>query len=207
VTDVARATVGAGVSIPGHRLVELIGESGPWVTWQGVADDGVRVTIRTARAQYPRMRDLAELRREYDVLRRLALPGIVAARELVPHGSGNLALVTEAFGRPLSQLMTERAREPLPLDLFFPLVIRLARILGALHERQVVHKDVTPRSIYVDPETWEPRLANFGLCSELSLERQSAKLSTKLEGDKRNCNKSRAAHSAELGTADNQLPP
>ncbi|PYP79110.1 MAG: serine/threonine protein kinase [Gemmatimonadetes bacterium] len=181
-TGVAGATVGAGVDILGYRIVELIGESGPWVTWRAVADDGVRVTIKTARAQYPRARDLAELRREYEVLRKLALPGIVAARALVPHGSGNLALVTESVGKPLSQLMTERAREPLPLDRFFPLVIRLTRTLGALHERHVVHKDVTPHSIYVDPETWEPYLTNFGLCSELSLERQSAKLSTKLEG-------------------------
>src|SRR5436190_1833792 len=150
-TGVAGATVGAGVDILGYRIVELIGESGPWVTWRAVADDGVRVTIKTARA-------------------------------LVPHGSGNLALVTESVGKPLSQLMTERAREPLTLDRFFPLVIRLTRTLGALHERHVVHKDVTPHSIYVDPETWEPYLTNFGLCSELSLERQSAKLSTKLEG-------------------------
>src|SRR3954465_1075648 len=121
-TDVARATVGAGASIPGYQIVELIGESGPWVTWRAIADDGVRVTIKTARAQYPRMRDLAELRREYEVLRKLALPGIVAGGGLVPPGGGTLALAPEACGPPLSQLMAERAREPLPLDRFFPLV-------------------------------------------------------------------------------------
>ena len=181
-TEVARATTDSGVSISGHTIVELVGESGAWVTYRGVADDGVHVTIKTARAQYPRVRDLAELRREFDVLSRLSMPGIVTARALLPHGSGNLALVTESFGKPLAQLLNERAREPLPLETFFPLVIRLTRILGALHERHVVHKDVTPRSIHVDPISWEPRLANFGLCSELTLERQSAKLSTKLEG-------------------------
>ena len=181
-TEVARATTDSGVRISGFTIVELVGESGAWATYRGVADDGVPVTIKTARAQYPRVRDLAELRREFDVLRRLSMPGIVTARALVPHGSGNLALVTESFGKPLAQLLSERAREPLPLARFFPLVIRLTRILGALHERDVVHKDVTPRSIHVDPISWEPRLANFGLCSELTLERQSAKLSTKLEG-------------------------
>jgi len=178
----APSTVAAGLAVPGYAIVELVGESGPWVTYRATASDGSRVTIKTARAQYPRVRDLAELRREYEVLTRLTLPGVVAPRALVPHGSGNLALVTEAFGRPLSELIAARSGQPLPLDAFFPLVIRLARILGALHERHIVHKDVAPRSIFVDAATWEPRLANFGLCSELSLERQSAKLSTKLEG-------------------------
>lgn len=180
VTD--RSAVAAGVHIPGHAIVDLVEEAGPWVTCRGVADDGTLVTIKTARAQYPRVRDLAELRREYEVLATLGVPGIVAAHALVPHGSGNLALVTEAFGRPLARVLAERDGTPLPLDAFFPLVIRLARILGALHERNIVHKDVGPRSIFVEPETWEPRLANFALCSELSRERQSAKLSTKLEG-------------------------
>jgi predicted ATPase/class 3 adenylate cyclase len=178
----APSTIAAGVAVPGYAVVGLVGESGPWVTYRATASDGSPVTIKTARAQYPRARDLAELRREYEVLTRLTLPGVVAPRALVPHGSGNLALVTEAFGRPLSELIAERSGQPSPLDAFFPLIIRLARILGALHERHVVHKDVAPRSIFVDAATWEPRLANFGLCSELTLERQSAKLSTKLEG-------------------------
>lgn len=172
----------AAVALPGYAAASPPEERGPWVTWRAVADDGTPVAVRTLRAQYPRLRDLAELRREYDVLARLATPGVVRARALVPHGAGNLALVTEAFGRPLAEHLAERAGAPLPLDQFFALVTRLARVLGRLHERDVVHKDVSPRSVLVDEATWEPRLANFGLCSELSLERQSAKLSTKLEG-------------------------
>src|SRR3982751_2338106 len=101
--------VAAGIHVPGHTIVELIGEAGPWATYGAVADDGTRVRIRTARAQYPRMRDLAELRREFDVLGRLDIAGVVRARALVPHGSGNLALVTEAFGVPLAELLATRA--------------------------------------------------------------------------------------------------
>jgi hypothetical protein len=125
------SAVMAGIDVPGHVLEELVAESGPWVTYRARAADGTRVTIKTARAQYPRVRDLAELRREYEVLGKLALPGIVAPRALVPHGSGNLALVTEAFGRPLPELLTARSGEPLPLDAFSPRAHprRLARTL------------------------------------------------------------------------------
>ena len=125
------SAVAAGVDVPGYTISELVNESGPWVTYRGTAPDGTRVTIKTARAQYPRARDLAELRREFEVLSRLAVPGSARVRALVPHGSGNLALITEAFGRPLPEILAERAAEPLPLDAFFSLVIRLARILGA----------------------------------------------------------------------------
>ena len=149
---VAPPTVGAGVAVPGFTIVELVSESGPWVIYDSVAQDGARVRIKTARAQYPRVRDLAELRREYDILTRLALPGVIAARALVPHGAGNLALVTESFGDSLAHILAARSGSPLPIDAFFTLVIRLARILGELHERHVVHKDVAPHSIFVDIE-------------------------------------------------------
>ena len=33
-TGVARATTGAGVSIPGYTIVESLGESGAWVTYR-----------------------------------------------------------------------------------------------------------------------------------------------------------------------------
>ncbi len=177
-----RAAVAAGVNVPGYTIAALVGEPGPWLLLRAQSADGKPVMIKTARALYPRARDLAELRREYDVLQRLTIPGIVHARALVPHAAGNLALVTESFGRPLGELLAERSGAPMPLEQFFPLVIRLTRILGTLHEHHVVHKDINPGSIFVDEDTLEPRLSNFGLCSELTLERQSAKLSTKLEG-------------------------
>ena len=129
---VAPPTVGAGVAVPGFTIVELVSESGPWVIYDSVAQDGARVRIKTARAQYPRVRDLAELRREYDILTRLALPGVIAARALVPHGAGNLALVTESFGDSLAHILAARSGSPLPIDAFFtPTSLGLAWLQGS----------------------------------------------------------------------------
>lgn len=174
------AAVASGMTIPGFAIRELLQQSGPRVTYRAVRADGEPTLLKTLQAEYPRRRDVAELRREYDVLSRLELPGVIRARGLVSFGSGNVALELEDCGIPLAQRLATAGR-PLSLDEFFPLALALARTLGALHERDVVHKDVVPRNILVDADG-ALRLCEFGICSELSRERQSAKLASRLEG-------------------------
>ena len=58
-TDV-RAPAAAGVDVPGYTVVDVIAESGTWLLLRARSSDGTMSTIKTARARYPRMRDLAE---------------------------------------------------------------------------------------------------------------------------------------------------
>ncbi len=178
----ADTAVAAGLTIPGFEVTEVLQQSGPRVTYRAVRSDGGTAVLKTVHAEYPRMRDIAELRREFGVLSRLDVPGVIRARGLVAFGSGNVAIELEDFGRPLAELLAARKGTPLPLERFFPIAITLARTLGALHECDIVHKDVVPKNVLIDVADDGLRLTEFGICSELSRERQSAKLASRLEG-------------------------
>ena len=54
------SAVAAGPGVPGLVILELVGESGPWATYRANAADGARVTVKTARAQYPRAARVTE---------------------------------------------------------------------------------------------------------------------------------------------------
>ncbi len=58
----------------------------------------------------------------------------------------------------------------------------LAKMLAGLHEFDVVHKNIEPLSILIDA-TDSLRLIDFGISSELALERQQYALSKRLEGN------------------------
>ena len=49
----------------------------------------------------------------------------------------------------------------------------LATALGGLHKRDLIHKDVKPANVLVDPATGQVRLMGFGIASRLSRERQA----------------------------------
>ncbi len=172
-----------GMTIPGFTLAERVHESPLRVVFRATRDaDGEQVILKTLLAQYPRKREVAELRREYQIARKLSFEGIIRVHSLVSHGAGNLAIEMEPFGLSLADLLARRDGQPLRLDRFFAVAVRLAEILGRLHERDVIHKDVVPRNVLIDPATNELRLIDFGISSELSRERQRVVLSQRLEG-------------------------
>src|ERR1700742_5088074 len=61
---------------------------------------------------------------------------------------------------------------PIDSGIFLRLAIGIASALGKIHQSGLVHKDVKPVNILVNPDSGEVRLTGFGLASRLARERQ-----------------------------------
>ena len=72
-------------------------------------------------------------------------------------------------GRSLRSAMRMRAdrKEPFPLERGLQLAERLCEALSYAHERGLVHRDVKPENIWVQPDG-SPKLMDFGLARLLS---------------------------------------
>ena len=73
-------------------------------------------------------------------------------------------------GVPLDQLLGN----PLELALFLRLAVSLSAAIDHLHERGIIHKDIKPANVLVDPVTGRCWLRGFGIASRLPRERQPA---------------------------------
>ena len=149
--------------------------------------DGAMVVLKTVDAQYPTRQQVAELQREHRILQRLqSVPGVVRLHGLLRFGNGNLAIETAWVGRSLAhtlaQSLAEQGSKPgLPLAQVLELAAALAQTLGQVHEHDIVHKNIEPRSVVLDG-AGQSSLIDFGFASELSLERQNDSLERRLEG-------------------------
>lgn len=170
--------------IPGYILTEKIRESYPHVIYRATRrEDGRAVVIKTLADKYPKKEDLARVQREYRIVHRLQADGVVQAYALIPHSQGNLAMVMEQFGMSLFQYLSALPDRILPLDRFYALAIRIVQVCGSIHEKHIVHKDLGPSNILIDPDTDTLRITDFGSSSELSREHlHSASLSKMIEG-------------------------
>lgn len=61
---------------------------------------------------------------------------------------------------------------PMEMTQFLRLAIGLARALGGLHGAKLIHKDVKPTNVLVDPASGQARLMGFGIASRLRREHQ-----------------------------------
>ena len=68
-----------------------------------------------------------------------------------------------------------RSTDPEHVDLAFCLrvAVNLANTIGHLHQRGIIHKDIKPANVLVNPATGQCWLMGFGIASRLPRERQS----------------------------------
>jgi predicted ATPase/class 3 adenylate cyclase/tRNA A-37 threonylcarbamoyl transferase component Bud32 len=169
--------------IPGYLVKEKICESTQHILYQAVGEiDNKEVVIKTLTDKYPKKEDLASIRREYQIISKLQFEGMIQVYSLIPYGHGNLGIVMEQFGISLSKYLANFENRILPLNQFFSIAIPLVKILGSLHEKRIIHKDISPANILIEPDTQELRIIDFSSSSELSREHQDITLSKRIEG-------------------------
>lgn len=152
--------------LPGYQTLSELHRNDRYVVDRGRREaDGMRVLLKRSVRPEPRPADLEGLRREFALLQDLPLSGVPRACELI-RGGDHLCLVLEdRGGAPLASLL---ASGPIELPTFFHLALQLCAILSGLHRRDVIHRNIHPGSIFVDPETRELSLADFSLASRSS---------------------------------------
>ena len=69
-----------------------------------------------------------------------------------------------------------------PLDEFFLVGLSLVEILENLHQKRIIHKDIKPANILINPETKEIFLIDFSIASLLPKETQELQNPNQLEG-------------------------
>ena len=174
----------SGIQLPGYEIGAVLYRVGARVAYRGVRlADAAAVDIVTLDAAYPHPKQVAELKRDGAIARKLSdIEGVLRVDALLLHGRGNLALVCEPMPSSLQQRVDAAQGQGLALDDVLDIASRLAGTLGAIHARDIVHKALMPGHVLCDPDKCAIRLTGFGIASELEQERQGGQLTQHLEG-------------------------
>jgi diguanylate cyclase (GGDEF)-like protein len=142
-----------------------------------------RVVIKQLRSLTPTPADIFRLYHQYTITRQLQLPGVVHALGF-EGAAQRIAMVMEDFGGiSLSQYWRQHAGpDGLPLLVFFTVARQVAQTLEGLYAARVIHKNINPRHILINPETLAVKLTDFSLASLLPQENQHRASPTYLEG-------------------------
>ncbi len=151
----------AGIAVPGeslsasltingspdvYTLLEERGDGGQGTLYKAQKEDGQVVAVKVLH----RKPDVQERERFVSWQK---LDDVSGVTHLLAHGSSNLALRNYAVvsdyvdGVTLEQL---RARHPLSEEVVHEILLQSATVLGDIHAREVLHRDVKPSNIMID---------------------------------------------------------
>ena len=168
------------IKVANYQTFELIHKSERTLVYRGRnIDSGQPVIIKLMGQEYPSFNELVQFRNQYAIAKNLDIPGIVKPDSLLRYNNG-YALIMEDIGA--ISLAEYQGQFSISIGQVLQIAIQIAEILHHLHQNQIIHKDIKPANILIDPETKEIKLIDFSISSLLPKETQSLQTPNVLEG-------------------------
>jgi predicted ATPase/class 3 adenylate cyclase/tRNA A-37 threonylcarbamoyl transferase component Bud32 len=167
-------------TISEYEITEELYESSNSLVFRGHREaDNQPVILKMLRQTYPLPEKIAWFKREYEITRNLDLAGVVDAYSLETDQQRRVMALEDFGGESLARL---GLAGKLTLTEFLPLATQLSDILGQLHQRRIIHKDINPSNIVLNPATGQVKLIDFGISSVLTRENPTFRNPNVLEG-------------------------
>jgi hypothetical protein len=168
-----------------YVLLEEVGRGGMGIVhlaWDLVLRQTVAIkTLRPSTGLSAR--HIERLRQEAALQMRLTHTGIVRLFHFEPNGAsaGPFLVMEYVPWLTAEQWIAESGSEGLPPRVVLHVGERLCDALASAHDAGVLHLDIKPSNVFVDPAAEQPKLADFGIATSLGPTRSDV-LVTRLVG-------------------------
>ena len=148
------------------------------------ASDGqpviLKFLLRSLNRDYPTPEQIRRYKQEYRLICQLDAPGVIKAYSL-EQWQRSYAIVLEDF-EAISLKQWLGKRKHLSLVDFLTIAIAIVDSLGQIHNQNIIHKDINPTNIVINPKTETLKIIDFGISTQLSRENPPLKSPNILEG-------------------------
>lgn len=148
-----------------YSVTHKVAEGNSSRVFRGLDKHGGRpVVLKMLKQDYPSPAEVARARQEYEIIRKLDTPKVIGAYEQFVYDKTIVTVLEDTGGDSLVHLAE---REPFAVVELLELFAKVAEGLAEIHDRGVIHRDVTPSNIVYNRSNGEIRLIDFGISTEL----------------------------------------
>ncbi|MDM8567489.1 AAA family ATPase [Candidatus Halobeggiatoa sp. HSG11] len=168
------------LTLPNYQVTEQIYESVNSTIYRGIRNkDNQAIILKMLKQDYPTPAELTRYQQEYEITHGLNLAGVIKTYSIEKY-QNTLVIVLEDFGgKSLKQIIAD---QPCTVKEFLTIAIQITDILGNIHAANIIHKDINPDNIIINPNSKELKIIDFGIASRLPRENPTLKNPEQLEG-------------------------
>ncbi|MFM7278039.1 MAG: ATP-binding protein, partial [Microcystis aeruginosa] len=141
--------------------------------------DNQPVMLKILKQEYPTTQQLTHYKQEYKTICGLNFEGAIKAYGLETYRRTPVIILEDFGGVSLKKWLGGKT---LALRDFLSLALRIVANLEKIHNAKVIHKDINPANIVLNPETRQIKIIDFGIASVLQRENPGLKNPNVLEG-------------------------
>jgi len=125
------------------------------------------VIIKVLKDEYPSVEAIARLKHEYSIVCNLHHDNLVKAINLKTENKRYYLVFEDFGGVSLKQYLNETKSS---VNLAVEIAIAVAQALTYIHSNNIIHKDIKPENIIINPTAREVKITDFSIASRLSKE-------------------------------------
>ncbi|WP_094676191.1 AAA family ATPase [Hydrocoleum sp. CS-953] len=170
-----------------YELLEEIYASDRTIIYRAYSEyDQKLVILKLPNHPYPNFHSLTQYRNAYNILKNFNFRGIVKILALEKFEQ-RLMLVMEDFGgislpEYLSQENLFKHSNSDQINHFFKIALQIINPLEKLHENRMIHKDIKPHNIILNPQSQKIQIIDFSTTTKLPKETAEIRNPNTLEG-------------------------
>lgn len=144
--------------------MEKLGETAGSVVYRAkIPADAKTVILKMLKSRFPTSADIARLKHEYDIIRRIDCENIIRTHDMFSHENGFVLVLEDILGISINRYLNQITR--FDIHSFLKAGIQMANGLGELHRKNIIHGDIKPGNILINPDTGLIKLSDFGIAS------------------------------------------
>ncbi|MFB2918829.1 AAA family ATPase [Aerosakkonema funiforme] len=175
------------INLLGYSITQQIYAGTRTLVYRGIrASDGQPVVIKLLRNEFPRFTEIVQFRNQYIIAKNIDIPGVIKLYSLENY-ENRYALIMEDFGGIslscyIASLGDRKSKGELAVSEFLPIAVQIADTLDGLYRHSIIHKDLKPANILINPTTKQVKVIDFSIASLLPRENQVLQNPNVLEG-------------------------
>ena len=138
------------------------------------------VIVKMLRNEYPSLQQISQFSNEFEFTHNLDIAGVRKAYKAEKHQNKHCLILEHIEGVTLKKFVQNNGVPD--LGLFLKIAIQLAQTLGEIHQQNIIHKDINPGNILINPETLHTTIIDFGISSKISIKTSHSDNPDNLEG-------------------------
>lgn len=152
-----------------YVLQEKIRETGKEIIYRGhKKNESKSLIIKLLMTVSATSTEIARFRQEYDLIKNLDVKGIIKTFDVIKHENVFTIIEEDSEYIPIKNYLDKK--EKFDLKSFLKISSNLAETLGSIHAQGVIHRDIKPGNILINPATEDVKITDFGISAILTHE-------------------------------------
>lgn len=168
------------IEIAGYEILEQVYSSEKTLIYRAKRlSDNINVILKLPQQEYSSFKELVKFRHQYLIQKRFNSSYVIKSYSLENYRDRFVIVLEDCNVISLHKYIK---KQKIDLQDFLQIAIETTYILELLYEKRIIHKDIKPANLLINPKTKSIKIIDFSISSSLLKEPQKVQSTQILEG-------------------------